>query len=148
MHISILDLLHASPQHQKILDQALKESVVPDNIDVSQFQAVVGNLSASQHITFSPWDIPKEKPNHNDPLYLKVFIHKYKVRCVLIDGGVGLNICTLNIVKGLGYSKEYVDSSHRITIKAYDDGEFSSKGVIILPIRVGLATGNTLFHVL
>ncbi len=52
--ISILDLLRASPQHQKILDQALKESVVPNKIDVAQFQAMVGNLSASQHITFSP----------------------------------------------------------------------------------------------
>ena len=86
MQISILDLLCTSPQHQKILDQALKESVVPDNIDVAQFQAMVGSLSTSQHITFSPQDIPKDKPNHNDPLYLKVFIHKDKVRCVLIDG--------------------------------------------------------------
>ena len=37
MQISILDLLHSSPQHQKILDQALKESIVPNNIDVAQF---------------------------------------------------------------------------------------------------------------
>ena len=67
VQISILDLLRASPQHQKILEQALEESIVPDNMDVAQFQAMVGNLSASQHMTFSPRDIPKEKPNHNDP---------------------------------------------------------------------------------
>ena len=77
-----------------------------------------------------------------------MFIHNVKVRCVLIDGGAGLNICTLKVVKGLGYSEEDVDSSHKINIKAYDDGENFSKGVIILPIRVRLAIENTLFKVL
>ena len=54
-------------------------------------------------------------------------------------------MCTLNILQGIGYSKEDVDSSHRVTIKAYDDGEHFSKGIIILPLRVGPATENTLF---
>ena len=45
--ISILDLLRSSPQLQKILHQALKESVVPNNIDVTQFQAMVDNLSST-----------------------------------------------------------------------------------------------------
>ena len=66
----------------------------------------------------------------------------------MIDGGVGLNICILKVVKGLGYSKEDMDPSHRITIKSNDDGERFSKGIIILPVRVGPATKNTLFHVL
>ena len=109
---------------------------------------MVGNLSTSQHITYSPQDIPKNKPNHNDPLYLEVFIHKAKVRCVLIDGGEGLNIYTLKVVKGLGCFEEDLDPSHRIIIKAYDDGECFSKGIITLPIRVGPSTKNTLFHVL
>ena len=146
--ISILDLLRSSPQHQKVLDQALKESIVPNNIDVAQFQAMVGTLSSSHHITFSPRDVPQDRPKHNDPLYLEVFIHNAKVRHVLIDGGAGLNICTLQVVKNLGYTEEDVDSSRRIIIKAYDDGERFSKGVIILPIRIGLATENTLFQVL
>ena len=72
---------------------------------------MVGNLSASQHITFSPQDIPKDKPNHNDPLHLELFVHNIKFRCVLIDGGVGLNICTLKVVKGLGYAEDDVDPS-------------------------------------
>ena len=72
---------------------------------------MVGNRSASQHITFCPWDIPKDKPNHNDPLHLEVFVHNVKVRRVLIDGGAGLNIYTLKVVKGLGYSKNDVDPS-------------------------------------
>jgi hypothetical protein len=80
-------------------------------MDVSQFQAMVGNLSTSQHITFYPWDIPKDKPNHNDPLHLEVFIHNAKVIRALIDGGAGLNIYTLKVVKNLHYSKDDVDPS-------------------------------------
>lgn len=41
-----------------------------------------------------------------------------------------------------------MDPSRRITIKTYDDGERFSIRVIILPIRAGLATENTLFQVL
>ena len=66
----------------------------------------------------------------------------------MIDGGVGLNICTLKVVKGLGYFEEDVDPSCKITINSYDDGKCFSKGIIILPIRVGLASKNTLFHIL
>lgn len=109
---------------------------------------MVGNLSSSQNITFSPQDIPKDIPNHNDPLHLEFFIHNAKVRHVLIDGGARLNIYTLKVVKGLGYSKEDVDPSHKITIKAYDDGGCFSKSVIILPILMGPAMENTLFQVL
>ena len=48
----------------------------------------------------------------------------------------------------MGYSKDDVDPYCRITIKAYDDGEYFSMGVIILPIRASPTTKYTLFHVL
>ena len=63
----------------------------------------------------------------------------------MIDGGVGLDICTLHVVKVLCYSEEDVDPSCRIIIKAYVDGKHFSKGVIILPIRVGPTIEETLF---
>ena len=109
---------------------------------------MVGTLSSSHHITFSPQDISKDRPGHNDPLHLEFFIPNAKFRRVLIDGGARLNICTLQVVKNLGYTKEDVESSRRITIKAYDDGECFSKGVIIVPVRLGHAIENTLFQVL
>ena len=109
---------------------------------------MVGTLSSSHHITFSPRDVPSDRPSHNDPLHLDIFIHNAKIKCLLIDGGARLNIFTLKVVKGLGYSEEDVDSSRKITIKAYDDGEHFSKGVIILPVRVGPTIENTLFKVL
>jgi hypothetical protein len=58
---------------------------------------------------------------HNSSLYLEVMIHKHQIRHVLIDGGFGLNICTLKLVHALGLLDDSIDPRRKITIKAYDD---------------------------
>ena len=73
----------------------------------------------------------------NSLLHIEVFIHKNRVKRALVDGGVGLKIYTLNLVWALGYVEDVVDPKKKITIKYYDDEERSSKGMVILPIRVG-----------
>lgn len=85
---------------------------------------------------------------HNDPLHLEAYIHKKRIRRVLIDGGADLNICTLKLVKVLGYSELHIDSSKRINIKAYNDKEHPSKGIVTLPIQVGPITTEATFQVL
>ena len=55
----------------------------------------------------------------------------------MVDGEVGLKIYTLSLVKSLGYIEDVVDTKKKVMIKAYDDEERSSRGVVILPIRVG-----------
>ena len=105
-------------------------------------------LGTYLHHNISPFPLRillRIDPNTMTPFHLEGFVHNAKVRCVLIDGGIGLNIYTLNVVKGLGYSEEDVDPSYRITIKSYDDGEHFSKGIKILPIIIGPTTVNTLF---
>lgn len=146
--ISILELLKMSPMHRAVLDKALIESTVPIDIDVDQFQARIGHLVVSQNVAFSDNDISPDKLPHNDPLHLEVFVNNCKIRRVLIDGGVGLNICTLRVVIGLGYTENDIDASKRITIKAYDDAERPSKGIITLPIRLGPVIENTFLQVL
>ena len=66
----------------------------------------------------------------------------------MVDGGVGFNICTLSLVKALRYIEDVVDPRKKITIKAYDDEERSSKGMVILPIKVGLTVKETVYQVL
>jgi hypothetical protein len=75
-------------------------------------------------------------------------IHQHRVRCVLIDGGAGLNICTLKLIHALGLSENFIDPWRKITIKAYDDEERTSKGLIMLPIRMGPIVKNTFCQVL
>lgn len=79
---------------------------------------MVGNLDSSTHINFTEWDVPTDWPFHNDPLYLEAYIHKKKVRRLLIDRGASINICTLKFIKAFNYSKLRIDSTKRINIKA------------------------------
>lgn len=67
---------------------------------------------------------------------------------MLIDGGVGLNICTLKIICALGYLENSIDFRRKITIKPYDDEERSSKGLIFLPIQMGPIVKDIVFQVL
>ena len=48
----------------------------------------------------------------------------------------------------LGLPEDLLDASKRITIRAYDERERESKGVIMLPLKVGPALINTECHVL
>ena len=54
----------------------------------------------------------------------------------MVDDGANLKIYTLNLVKALGYTEDVMDPKKKIAVKAYDDEEISSKGMVILSIRV------------
>ncbi|WP_044909003.1 hypothetical protein, partial [[Clostridium] innocuum] len=71
-----------------------------------------------------------------------------RVRRVLIDNGAGLNIVSFNVIQQLGLSEFAVDSKKKITIKAYDEVERSSKGLVTLPVRVGPIMKDINFQVL
>lgn len=75
-------------------------------------------------------------------------IHKHRVKRVLIDGGAGLNICTYNLLTQLGFSKNVIDPTKKITFKAYDEEERTSKSLVLLSIRVGLVERDVTFQVL
>ncbi|GLJ59482.1 hypothetical protein SUGI_1510350 [Cryptomeria japonica] len=102
--ISILELLRISPAHKAILDKILRDTSVPIDLSVDQFQAMVGYLSVPHSLTFTEAD--------------DAFVSKV------------------------------VNATNKITIKAYDDEEHSSKGTITLPLRVGLVTKDVVCQVL
>ncbi|GLJ04943.1 hypothetical protein SUGI_0007520, partial [Cryptomeria japonica] len=146
--ISILELLRISPTHKAILDKILRDTIVPTDLNVDQFQAMVGYLSIPHSLTFTEADDAFVSQPHNTPLRIKAFIHKQRIKRVLIDGGVGINICTLSTIKQLGYSDKAVNAANKITIKAYDDEERSSKGTVTLPLRVGPVTKDVVCQIL
>jgi hypothetical protein len=65
-----------------------------------------------------------------------------------VDGGVGLKICSLKVLKGLGISEESIEKGKGITIRAYNYQEWFSQGTIQLPIQVGPAIMDVTFQVL
>ena len=96
---------------------------MPNDLDVSRFQNMVSNLISPHCVSFSTQDDMSVIQPQNSPLHIEVFIHRNRVKRALVDGGAGLNICTLSLVKALGYTKDVVDPRKKITIKAYDDEE-------------------------
>lgn len=94
-HISIFKLLQISLEHKEILTKAL----VPNGLDMSRFQNMVSNLVAPHCVSFSAQDDMFFIQPQNSPLHIEVFIHMNWVKRALVDGGVGLNICTLILWK-------------------------------------------------
>lgn len=70
--IYILYLLKSSLVHQEILTKALQDTHVPNSIDPTQFQALVGHLSATYQLTFNQNDMSCIGLNHNHPLHIEV----------------------------------------------------------------------------
>lgn len=109
---------------------------------------MVSNLVTPHCVSFSAQEDIFFIHPQNDPLHIEVFIHRNKVKRALVDSGVGLKIFMLNLVRALGYTKDAVDPKNKITIKACDDEERSSMGMVILPIRFGCVVNETIFQVL
>ena len=109
---------------------------------------MVSNLVAPHCISFSAQDDMSVIQPQNFPLHIEFFIDSNRVKRALVDGGAGLNIYTLNLVIALGYIEDVVDPRKNIAIKVYDDEERSSKGMVILPIRVGPVVKETICQVL
>ena len=84
---------------------------------------------------------------HNLALHIEVMIHRTHVRRVLIEWGVGLNICSLSLLKTLGYSEQVIDTRRKVSIKSYDEAKRNSKGLVILPVRVGPIEKDILFQI-
>lgn len=136
--------MKTSPIHKEILTQTVLESHVLKDLNANQFQALIGNLAAQQHLVFTSKDAPSEEGEvHNKPLHIEAIIHKKKIKRILIEGGSGLNLYTFKLLKHLGFSEDLIDPAGKITIKAYDDAERVSKGVVTFPLQVGPVTVDT-----
>jgi hypothetical protein len=146
--ISIFELLKISLAHRQILDKALAEASVPQDLDLERFQSMVGHQTSPYLMTFSEEDNNSLNHPHNQPLHIEVMIHQTRVRRVFIDNGASLNIISTAFLRQLDYSEDSIDPQCKITIKAYDKVERKSLGLVILPIRVGLVEKNITFQVL
>ncbi|KAH9316505.1 hypothetical protein KI387_025132 [Taxus chinensis] len=120
---------------------------VSTEVDPTNLQAMITRLDTNDHITFDHTAIPHNNPEHNFPLYLEVVVTRRKIKRVIVDGGSGLNIYTLKLVKQLGHS-EIELGAKTITITAYDNEERESVGTIVVPMEVGPTCHDTTFHVL
>lgn len=75
--ISIFELLKISPSHKEVLEQALMATTILNNLDVCQFQAMVGPLTTPHFLSFSEQDDVSLTHPHNASLHIEVLIHKH-----------------------------------------------------------------------
>ena len=108
---------------------------------------MVNHIASPHYLSFSKEDDKYLSHPHNISLHIEVMIYITHVKCISIDGGVGLNICSLSLLQTLGYSEQVIDTRRKITIKAYDEVERSSKGLAIIPIRIGPIEKDVLFQI-
>ena len=107
--ISIFELIKISPAHRKILDKALTEANIPQDLDLEWFQSMVGHLTLPYYLSFSEEDDTSLSHPHNQPLHIEVMIHQKRVFRVLIDNGAGLNIVFGALLRQLDYDVESID---------------------------------------
>lgn len=97
--ISILKLLKVSSIHKYILYKILQGSGVSIDIDPSHLQAMVGNIDQNDGISFDQSEFPLNNHTQNLSLYIEVFLTRRKIKIILVVNGLGLNICTLKLMK-------------------------------------------------
>lgn len=78
--ISILELLFLSPSHKAILDKTLRETFVPIDLKVGQFQAMAGYLSTPHCLTFIEVNDVSVTQPHNAPLHIESFLHNNRIK--------------------------------------------------------------------
>lgn len=105
-----------------LLEKALVETNILNNLEVFQFEAMVGHLIALHCLSFSEYDDISLSHPYIATFHIKVQIHKHHVKRVLIDGEAKLNICTLKLIQALGFSKhaiefkiQYIESKNQST---------------------------------
>ena len=95
---------------------------------------MVNHISSPHHLTFSKEDDQAPSHPHNLALHIEVQIFRTHFQQVLIDNGAGLSIISFHVIQQVGMLEFAIDPRCKITIKAYDEVERSSKGLIVLPI--------------
>ena len=108
---------------------------------------MLNHIASPHYHSFLEEDDKSLSHPHNLALHFDVMIHRTYVRSFLIDGGFGLNLCSLSLLNTLGYSKKAINTRRKITIKAYDEVERSSKGLAILLVRTSPIEKYILFQI-
>ena len=82
-----MSLLLNSEAHRDALVKILNEAHVAQDITVNQLDGIVGNIVASNYITFTDDELTPEGKGHNKALHISVKCGEYTLSRVLIDNG-------------------------------------------------------------
>ncbi|KAH0636782.1 hypothetical protein KY285_036491 [Solanum tuberosum] len=98
-------------------------------------------------ITFSDDDLLFGDTFHNRPLFMVGFSREKKVNRILIDGGSGINIILIRIMKELGISTADLTDS-RLMIQGFNQGGQRSIGTVKIDLTIGELQSSMWLHVI
>ena len=86
--ISFLSLmLNSEPHRKKVLLKILNDAHVIHDISKEKFEGIVGNVSASNYLTFTNEEMPVEEAGHNKALHISMKCMDHVLARVLFDNG-------------------------------------------------------------
>src|ERR1044072_3161695 len=134
--MSMLSLLVYSEAHRNALMKLLKNSFVPQEITVGQFETVCASISAENGLGFTDFDLPPEGRNHNKALHISMECKGTTLSRVLVDSGASSNVLPKKGLMKIDYSDLELRPSD-LVVKAFDGSRRTVFGEIDLPIKVG-----------
>ncbi|XP_050898173.1 uncharacterized protein LOC127105048 [Lathyrus oleraceus] len=145
--ISILSLLMSSPAHRSALQKLLAQAHVTHDITIDQFDGVIANITACNHLSFSREDLTKDGQDHNRAFHISVKCQEDTLERVLVDTGSSLNVLPKRMLTKLAYQGTDMRPSALI-INAFDGSRRTVIGEVELPILIGPHVFEITFQVM
>lgn len=145
--ISMLSLLLSSEAHRAALLKILNEAHVSHDITVNQLDGIVGNIVASNYLTFTDAELPPTGKSHNQALHISVKVGDYILARVLIDNGSSLNVLPKSTMDKLNVDCSYLKPSSTL-VRAFDGSVKEVFGEVEMPLQVGPEVFYVTFQVM
>ena len=145
--ISLLSLILNSKPHRKMLFKVLNEAHFIHDISEEKFEGIVGNITTSNHLTFTDDEIHVEGARHNKALHISMKCKDHILAKVLVDNGSSLNVMPRTTLTKLPYDESYIRPS-ALVVRAFDGSHRKVIGEISLPIHIGHVTFEVVFQVM
>nr|XP_009616645.1 uncharacterized protein LOC104109133 [Nicotiana tomentosiformis] len=145
--ISIMDLLMSFDSHKDALLKVLSGVSLPSNTTSEALAERIGKIVEANMIIFRRDQLPIEGASYNKALHITVKCGDKVVSQVLVDGGSGVNICSLSTLQELGIHLREVKESH-VKVRAFDSLQKDVIGEIYLALQIGPIKFPILFLVM
>ncbi|XP_050890656.1 uncharacterized protein LOC127096079 [Lathyrus oleraceus] len=140
--ISILSLLMSSSTHRSALHKLLAQAHVTHDITIDQFDGVIANITACNHLSFSREDLTKDGQDHNRALHISVKCQEDTLSRVLVDTGSSMNVLPKRMLAKLAYQGVEMRPSALI-VKAFD----GSRRTVIVEVDLSFLIGPHVFEI-
>ena len=137
----------SSPAHRSALQKLLAQAHVTHDITIDQFDGVIANITACNHLSFSREDLTKDGQDHNRALHISVKCQEDTLARVLVDTGSSLNVLPKRTLAKLAYQGTEMRPSALI-VKAFDGSRRTVIGEVELPILIGPHVFEITFQVM